>query len=313
MSEGVNNDTPATAGEEQANGAPTSVVEEQLASVIQEPIAESAGQIAEDASEEALDQADAADPADPADQTDQTDQADQEDAAAAEEEELPPPSPSAPALPQVEETPLIHKHFVAPALIPLDRIDEDTDFLVRNEAELEDIAALATDIARLGQLFPIDVRLRPPDRFQVITGFRRVAALRFLQREKVLARLHTDLSDADSLLMSLASAIHSRNVGPEALSTMREVLQESGRLSPSARDMLEKALSSGDDLSPESVEEEVDADELAADVTVRLGQANQDLSLLADVFADLDETRRDELLKQLRYSVELVAFLESKQ
>jgi len=28
--------------------------------------------------------------------------------------------------------------------------------------------------------------------FQVITGFRRVAALRFLQREKVLARLHTD-------------------------------------------------------------------------------------------------------------------------
>ncbi|MDP2273599.1 MAG: ParB/RepB/Spo0J family partition protein [Archangium sp.] len=278
MSEGVNNDTPATAGEEAAVGAPTPMVEEQPSAP-----------------------AEASEPSAPAQET------------AAEEEAPPPPPPSAPALPQVEETPVIHKHFVAPALIPLDRIDEDTDFLVRGEAELEDIAGLATDIARLGQLFPIDVRLRPPDRFQVITGFRRVSALRFLQREKVLARLHTDLSDADAMLMTLASAIHSKTVGLESLSAIRASLEESGRLSPSARDMLEKALSSGDDLSPESVEEEVDADELAADVTVRLGQANQDLSLLADVFSELDETRREELLKQLRYSAELVAFLESKQ
>jgi ParB-like chromosome segregation protein Spo0J len=264
MSEGVNNDTPATAGDEQAAaGVPAPVVEPQAEEALTALIA--------------------------------------------------PPPPSAPQLPQVEETPLIHKHFIAPALIPLDRVDEDGDFRVRNPGELEDVDGLATDIARLGQLFPIDVRLRPPDRFQIITGFRRVAALRFLQREKVLARLHTDLSDTDAMLMSLASAIHSRNVGTEALSAVRAALEESGRLSPSARDMLDKALSAGDDLAPEQVEEEVDADELAADVTVRLGLANQDLSLLADVFTELDETRREELLKQLRYSSELVAFLESKQ
>lgn len=283
MSEGVNNDTPATAGEEAAAGAPTPVPEGR-------PESQPEAQL----------------------QSEQPEESASEESPPEEEQRLPPPPPSAP-LPQVEETPVIHKHFVAPALIPLDRIDEDSDFLVRDAAELEDIAGLATDIARLGQLFPIDVRLRPPDRFQVITGFRRVAALRFLQREKVLARLHTDLSDSDSMLMSLASAIHSRNVGAEALSALQTALEESGRLSPSARDMLEKALSSGDDLSPESVEEEVDADELAADVTVRLGQANQDLSLLADVFSDLEEGRREELLKQLRYSSELVAFLESKQ
>ena len=115
------------------------------------------------------------------------------------------------------------------------------------------------------------------------------------------------------MLMSLASAIHSKNVGLEALSALKSALDESGRMTPSARDMLARALSSGDELSPESVEEEVDADELAADVTMRLGQANQDLSLLADVFEELDESRREELLKQLRYSAELVAFLESKQ
>ncbi|MFO0596904.1 MAG: ParB/RepB/Spo0J family partition protein [Myxococcaceae bacterium] len=225
----------------------------------------------------------------------------------------PPPSAPSPREIQVEETPVVHKHFVAPALIPLERVLDDRAFLVRDAAELDDVAALATDVARLGQLFPIDVRLQPPDRFQVITGFRRVAALRFLQREKVLARLHTDLSDADATLMSLASAIHSRAVSGEALSALRARLEEGGRLSPAARDMIEKALADGDQLAPEEVEEEVDADELAADVTVRLGQCNQDLSLLADVFADLDDERREELLKQLRYSVDLVAFLESKQ
>jgi hypothetical protein len=231
------------------------------------------------------------------------------------EEELPPAPPSAPPPPaiSVEETPVVHKHFVAPALIPLERVDDDQTFLVRDPAQLDDVAALATDVARLGQLFPIDVRLVPPDRFQIITGFRRVAALRFLQREKVLARLHTDLTDADATLMALASAIHSRTVGSDALATIKAELEESGRLSPAARDMLEKALATEDNLAPEEVEEEVDADELAADVTVRLGQCNQDLSLLADVFSDLDDQRREELLKQLRYSVELVAFLESKQ
>lgn len=234
-------------------------------------------------------------------------------ASEAPRDEVPAPPPSAPGLPQVEETPVVHKHFVAPALIPLDRVDEDAAFRVRAEAELADVASLATDIARLGQLFPIDVRLVPPDRFQVITGFRRVAALRFLQREKVLARLHTDLSDADAMLMALASAIHSKSVGAEALTSVRAALEAEGRLTPSARDMLEKALATEDGLAPENVEEEVDADELAADVTVRLGQANQDLSLLADVFADLEPERREELLRQLRYSIDLVAFLESRQ
>src|SRR5579883_1714062 len=84
------------------------------------------------------------------------------------------------------------KHHVAPALIALDRIDTDEVFQLR---PVGDTSLLATDLARLGQLFPVDVRLKPPDRFQVICGFRRIAALKFLQREKVLARLHTDLSD----------------------------------------------------------------------------------------------------------------------
>jgi hypothetical protein len=113
--------------------------------------------------------------------------------------------------------------------------------------------------------------------------------------------------------MALASAIHSRSVGTAALTAVRERLANQGLLSAAARDMFEKALATESSLGPELAEEEVDADELAGDVTVRLGECNQDLSLLADVFDQLDDEKKDELLRQLRYSAELVTFLEGKR
>jgi len=196
-----------------------------------------------------------------------------------------------------------------PALIAIDRIDEDRVFQLRPEG---DLSLLATDLARLGQLFPVDLRFRAPDRFQIICGFRRVAALRFLQRDRVLARVHMDLSDEDAWLMALASAIHGQAVSAESLTAVRDRLQAEGKLDGAIKDMVEKALAVDESLAPEGVEEEVDADELADDVTVRLGELNQDLSLLADVFSALDEARREELLKQLRYSADLVQYLEGK-
>jgi ParB-like chromosome segregation protein Spo0J len=191
--------------------------------------------------------------------------------------------------------------------IPLDQVEEDATFRIRPEGE---ISKLATDIARLGQLFPVDVRPSGPNRYQIICGFRRVAALRFLKRDRVQARIHTSLSDEDALLLALATAIHASPVDREQLEATRDQLEAEGRLSAATRDMLEKALATDDELAPESTEEEVDADELAADAAQRLGALNQDLSLLADVFTSLDESRRAELLMQLRYSAELVAYLE---
>jgi len=191
--------------------------------------------------------------------------------------------------------------------LSVEQVDEDATFRIRPEGE---ITQLATDLARLGQLFPVDVRPLGADRYQIICGFRRVAALRFLKRDQVQARVHEGLSDDDALMMALASAIHASPVDREELETKRDQLEEQGRLSAAARDMLEKALATEDGLAPETMEEEVDADELAGDVSQRLGEINQDLSLLADVFKSLDESRRAELLMQLRYSAELVAYLE---
>ncbi|HME92260.1 MAG TPA: ParB N-terminal domain-containing protein, partial [Myxococcaceae bacterium] len=194
-----------------------------------------------------------------------------------------------------------------PSQIPIERIDEDSTFQLR---PCGDLSPLATDLARLGQLFPIDVRVKGPDRFQVISGFRRLAALKFLQRDRVLAHVHPELSDADALLMALASVIHAAPISRDDLTLLRDRLEHEGRLSSAARDMLDKALTEDPTLAPETVEEEVDADELADDVTARLGVINQDLALLVDVFASLDDARREELLRQLRYSADLVTYLE---
>jgi ParB-like chromosome segregation protein Spo0J len=221
-------------------------------------------------------------------------------------------SAPAPAAAREPDFRTLKRHHVAPGMIAIERIDDDDTFRVAADG---DISQLATDIARLGQLFPVDLRLKPPDRFQIICGFRRVAALRFLQRDRVLARLHTDLSDEDALLMALTSAIHARPVTAEELEGVKARLERDGKLTPATRSMIEKALSPEDDLAPETVDEgeEVDADELAQQVTLKLGEINQELSLLADVFDSLDESRQAQLLEQLGYSSDLVKFLEGRR
>jgi hypothetical protein len=196
---------------------------------------------------------------------------------------------------------------VEQGLLALDLIDADDAFCLRPEG---DVGRLAQDLARLGQVFPVDVRVRG-DRFQLVCGFRRVAALRLLQRDKVLARIHTELSDDDALLVALADALHGQAASPGDLLALRQRLAEEGRLGVAVGDMLEQALGEGE-LAPESSEEEVDADELANSVTQALGDVNQDLALLVPVFAALDDDRKAELLTQLRYASELVAYLEEE-
>jgi ParB-like chromosome segregation protein Spo0J len=199
-------------------------------------------------------------------------------------------------------------------LVSLDALDDDATFQLRPEG---DVARLAMDLARLGQAFPVDVRPREgTDRFQLLSGFRRVAALRFLQRTTVLARVHDGLDDEDALLLALAGALHGSAASPEELGDIEARLEQEGRLSPAARDMIDRARATDDGLAPESVgiegEEEVDADELASELTARIGELNQDLAVLAPVFDALEPGRRAELLQQLRYAAELVAYFEEE-
>jgi ParB family transcriptional regulator, chromosome partitioning protein len=230
------------------------------------------------------------------------------------------PEPAMPTLPPRVEPGVGPRLALAPAveerLVSLEALDPDTSFRLRDEG---DVGRLAMDLARLGQAFPVEARRREgSEQLQLLTGFRRVAALRFLQRSEVLARIHSQLSDEDALLISLAGVLHGSALAPEEVGGLAQRLESEGRLSAAARDMLERAGSEDDSLAPELVgaegvgEEEVDADELAAELTSQLGELNQDLAVLAPVFEALEPGRRAELLEQLRYAAQLVAYFEEE-
>lgn len=93
--------------------------------------------------------------------------------------------------------------------VALAEIDDDATFRLRDEG---DIGPLAASIGRLGQLVPIELRRLPGDagggrRWQVVAGFRRLAAVRLLARERVLARVHETLADDDAWSLALAQAL----------------------------------------------------------------------------------------------------------
>ncbi|MGC4116442.1 MAG: ParB N-terminal domain-containing protein [Myxococcales bacterium] len=230
------------------------------------------------------------------------------------ETEPEPESAAEPAEPVAEpepEEPVREPKPGALALLRLEKVDaEDTTFRLRAEGEVD---TLATSMARLGQLFPIDLRIKPPDRFQIVCGFRRVAALRLLKRERVLARVHTDLNDEEALRIALADLIENQGTAREELEALKARLESEHRLTPAVKDTLERALAPVEEaLGPEEVgEEEVDLDELAQDITRRLAGINQDLALVTELWSAMDPSLRRALLDQLAYPEQLAAYLRS--
>src|SRR5215208_156731 len=108
--------------------------------------------------------------------------------------------------------------------VSLADLDEDATFRLR---EPGDVAALAASIGRLGHLVPIELRPLPgltpedPPRYQVVAGFRRLAALRLLARERVLARVHEALDDDDAWGIALAQALLGEPLRAEELERLR--------------------------------------------------------------------------------------------
>lgn len=212
-----------------------------------------------------------------------------------------------------EETPGGSLSPRAAVVVPLSEVQSDGALKLRPEG---DVDALATSIARLGQLFPVEVRRRSDGRYEVICGFRRVAALRLLKRERLLARVHSGLSDADALLIAVTDLLQQRPPPQDELVAARERLEAQGLLFAPVRDALDRAILPPDEtLAPELVgegaeqQEEVELDTLAADVVERLSQVNQDLALIADLFGALDSGTQAALLEQLSYPARLRAYL----
>lgn len=236
--------------------------------------------------------------------------------------------------------------------VPLAAISAAADFRLRPEG---DVTALAGSIARLGQLSPVELRPLPAGapgsgpaeasgpRYQVVAGFRRLAAVKLLARGRVLARVHAVLDDDDAWSMALAQALLGEPLSPAELGALRDRLA-AGRMAPWAEELVDEALVRAP-VAPELRErflaflqgapaaapqpetpdasaqdaagaaaadegpEEVTGEQLAEAVASGLWSVGQDLDLAVDAWSDLPEDGRRQILEQLRYLAELHAFL----
>lgn len=131
----------------------------------------------------------------------------------------------------------------AVAFVPLSALADDRTYQLREEG---DVAALAAAIGRLGQLSPIELRPLPGagatgPRYQVVAGFRRLAALRLLMRERVLARVHAHLDDDDAWGLALGDALLTEPLDRASLQGLRERLEARG-VAPWAPELIEEAM-----------------------------------------------------------------------
>jgi len=216
--------------------------------------------------------------------------------------------------------------------VPLEEVAPDATFRLRDEG---DVTLLAASVGRLGQLAPVE--LRPwsaasgeGPRWQVVSGFRRLAALRLLHRDRVLARIHASLGDEDAWALALAPALASEPLAEAELERLRAQLVGSGT-APWALELVDEALvrapvtaeqreafydflrgaapaPGGGDGAGEEVE--VDADEFARDLAARMAEVNQDLAVAHEAWADLPGEERSRLLEQARWVAQLVPYLE---
>jgi hypothetical protein len=92
----------------------------------------------------------------------------------------------------------------------------------------------------------VELRLLPgaaegAPRWQVVAGFRRLAAIRMLERDRVLARLHEHLADEDAWGLALCHALLTEPYDATRLEALKARLSATG-LAPWAAELLDEAL-----------------------------------------------------------------------
>jgi hypothetical protein len=215
--------------------------------------------------------------------------------------------------------------------VPLSSISDDATFRLREEG---DVSALASSLGRLGQLVPVELRLVPgaPEdtpRYQVVAGFRRIAAVRLLRRERVLARVHLGFGDEDAWSLALVQALLTAPLDRAALEALRDRVDG---LAPWAADLLDGVMNepeaaaepeAGPDAAaqaevepaaaPEGEPVEMTPEELANDVATRLYEVNADLAVAYESWADLPPEGRRAIIEQARWTAALLPMLEAQE
>lgn len=207
--------------------------------------------------------------------------------------------------------------------VALSTLDGDATFRLREEGDVSD---LASSMGRLGQLVPVELRPLPgapgaAPRFQVVSGFRRIAALRLLRRDRVLARIHADFSDEDAWALALAQALLAAPLDRAALEALRGRVEV---VAPWAVDLLDRVANEPEAApdgagepegpapdGPEAAAVEVTPEELANDLAARLYEVNADLAVAYESWADLPPDGRRAIVEQARWIAALLPMLEA--
>jgi ParB-like chromosome segregation protein Spo0J len=210
----------------------------------------------------------------------------------------------------------------------LAQISDDATFRLRDEG---DVSALAASLGRLGQLVPIELRALPwageGPRWQVVAGFRRLAAARLLARERVLARVHAALGDEDAWALALGEALLGEPLLGSELEALRGRLAAAGAapwveeilpdalarapLDPRLRERFLEFLERADAEAGGTVE--VTPEELADDLARRMFAVNEDLTLAFEAWAELPPEGRRMIIEQARYVAALLPLLEERE
>jgi ParB-like chromosome segregation protein Spo0J len=209
--------------------------------------------------------------------------------------------------------------------VPLEEIAADATFRVRVPG---DIAELAVSMGRLGQLDPVDLRPLPAasaegpaKRWQVVAGFRRMEALRLLQREQVLARVHPSLADEDAWALALAAPLFRE---PWTAADLDAIAARVSASLPWAEPVLAAARRraagrGGSGASATSAPSRKPAASAGRDPTalahhliIRAYELNQDLAAACEGWSAIPPQERRLVLTQLRYLARLLPMLEGE-
>jgi ParB-like chromosome segregation protein Spo0J len=207
--------------------------------------------------------------------------------------------------------------------VPLEEISADATFRLR---EPVDVADLAVSMGRLGQLVPVELRPvptapadAPGKRWQVVAGFRRLEALRLLQRERVLARVHASLSDEDAWALALASPLFAEPWTAADLDALagrvREALPwaEPSLAAARRRAASRAGAAASSKAAPSrepSAEPPRDPTDFAHHLAIRTYELNREMAAAFEGWGAIPPEGRRAVLEQLRYLARLLPMLE---
>ncbi len=206
----------------------------------------------------------------------------------------------------------------------LDEIDlQDQTFAVHPEG---DDALLEHSLQHYGQMDPIVVR-KHDGHWQLVDGFRRVRVAQRLHMDRLKARKFDLLSDEDAAMLVLKNIAIELPL-PEALGEFAARLYALGASNAAgivqsyaeqlvveepaaeAAELAAEAEPEAADAVEAAEDEEVTLEDLAAQSVQELAGASENLQLLQENWADVGLEQREEVLAQLRYYRDLLAYLD---